>query len=144
MRAFAVRSFGEPPAVQDLPVPAADGGFLVRVSFAGVNPLDNSLLGRLAADSSYPFVAGVDFAGVAEQVPPGDHGVRAGDRVFGMARTHGSYAEYTAIAAAARMEPVARIPDGVADEQAGACPSRRSPPSGPLTCSRSRPASTLS
>ena len=40
MRAFAVRSFGEPPAVQDLPVPAADGAVLIRVRFAGVNPLD--------------------------------------------------------------------------------------------------------
>jgi NADPH:quinone reductase-like Zn-dependent oxidoreductase len=123
MRAFAVPRFGEPPSVLDLPVPAADGAFLVAVRFAGVNPLDNSLLGRLTADSSYPFVVGIDFAGVAERVPPGDHGVRAGDPVFGMARTHGSYAEYTAIAPAARLEPVARIPDGVADDQAAALPT---------------------
>jgi hypothetical protein len=34
---------------------------------------------------------------VAERVPAGDHGLRAGDRIFGMARTHGSYAEYTAV-----------------------------------------------
>jgi hypothetical protein len=39
-----------------------------------------------------------------------------------MARTHGSYAEYTAVSPAARMEPVARIPDGVADDQAAALP----------------------
>jgi NADPH:quinone reductase-like Zn-dependent oxidoreductase len=65
---------------------------------------------------------GIDFAGVAERVPAGDHGLRAGDRVFGMARTHGSYAEYTAVAPAAVMEPVARIPDGVADDQAAALP----------------------
>jgi Zinc-binding dehydrogenase len=43
-------------------------------------------------------VVGIDFAGVAERVPAGDHGLRAGDRIFGMARTHGSYAEYTAVA----------------------------------------------
>jgi NADPH:quinone reductase-like Zn-dependent oxidoreductase len=122
MRAFAVRSFGESAVVQDLPVPAADGVFLVRVRFAGVNPLDNNLLGRLTAASPYPFVVGVDFAGVAERVPPGEHGLQAGDRVFGMARTHGSYAEYTAVAPAARMEPLARIPDGVADDQAAALP----------------------
>jgi NADPH:quinone reductase-like Zn-dependent oxidoreductase len=122
MRAFAIRSFGEPPSVQDLPVPVADGAVLIRVRFAGVNPLDNSLLGRLSATSSYPFVVGVDFAGVAERVPAGDHGLQAGDRVFGMARTHGSYAEYTAVDPAARMEPVARIPDGVADDQAAALP----------------------
>jgi NADPH:quinone reductase len=122
MRAFAVRSFGEAPSVHDLPVPAAAGAFVIRVRFAGVNPLDNNLLGRLTAASSYPFVVGVDFAGVAERVPAGDHGLRAGDRVFGMARTHGSYAEYTAVGAAARMEPLAPIPDGVADEQAAALP----------------------
>jgi NADPH:quinone reductase-like Zn-dependent oxidoreductase len=59
---------------------------------------------------------------VAERVPAGEHGLQVGDRVFGMARTHGSYAEYTAVASAARMEPLARIPDGVADDQAAALP----------------------
>ena len=122
MRAFAVRSFGEPASVQDLPVPAANGAALIRVRFAGINPLDSNLLRRLTAASPYPFVVGIDFAGVTERVPAGEHGLRAGDRVFGMARTHGSYAEYTAVALAARMEPVARIPDGVADDQAAALP----------------------
>jgi NADPH2:quinone reductase len=46
-----------------------------------------------------------------------------GDRVFGMARTHGSYAEHTAISPAATMEPLAKIPDGVADDQAAALPT---------------------
>jgi NADPH:quinone reductase len=122
MRAFAVRSFGEDASVQDLPVPADDGAVLIRVRFAGVNPLDSNLLGRLTAASSYPFVAGIDFAGVAERVPPGERDLRVGDRVFGMARTHGSYAEYTAIAPGVKMEPLARIPDGVADDQAAALP----------------------
>ena len=122
MRAFAVRSFGEPPSVHDLPVPAADGTVLIRVRAAGVSPLDSNLLGRLTAASSYPFVVGIDFAGVAERVPAGDHGLQAGDRVFGMARTHGSYAEYTAAAPGATLEPVARIPDGVTDDQAAALP----------------------
>ena len=122
MRAFAVRSFGEPASVQDLPVPTAPALVVVRVLFAGVNPLDNNLLGRLTAASPYPFVVGIDFAGVAEHVPAGVHGLRAGDRVFGMARTHGSYTEYTAVDPAAAMEPLARIPDGVADDQAAALP----------------------
>ena len=76
MRGFAVRSFGEPASVQDLPVPTADAEVLIRVRFAGVNPLDNNLLGRLTAASSYPFVVGIDFAGVAERVPAGAHGLR--------------------------------------------------------------------
>jgi hypothetical protein len=32
MRAFAVQSFGEPASVQDLPVPAADGGPLAAIA----------------------------------------------------------------------------------------------------------------
>ena len=122
MRAFAVGSFGEPASLHDLPVPTADGEVLVRVRFAGVNPLDNNTLGRLTAASSYPFVAGIDFAGVVEHVPAGAVDLQAGDRVFGMARTHGSYAEYTAVAPTAAMEPLARIPDRVADDQAAAMP----------------------
>jgi NADPH:quinone reductase-like Zn-dependent oxidoreductase len=123
MRAFAVGSFGEPASVHDLPVPTADGEVLIRVRFAGVNPLDNNLLGRLTVTSSYPFVVGIDFAGVAERVPAGVPDLRAGDRVFGMTRTCGSYADYTAVALTAAMEPLARIPDGVADDQAAALPT---------------------
>jgi len=123
MRAFAVKSFGEPASVQNLPVPDGDDAVLVRVRFAGVNPLDNNLLGRLNADSSYPFVVGIDFAGEAERVPAGDHGLRVGDRVFGMARTHGAFAEYTAVTPGAKAEPLALIPDGVTDEQAAALPT---------------------
>jgi NADPH:quinone reductase-like Zn-dependent oxidoreductase len=122
MRAFAVRSFGEGASVHDLPLPTADAEVLIRIRFAGVNPLDNNLLGRLTATSPYPFVVGIDFAGVVERVPPEIHGLQNGDRVFGMARTHGSYAEYTAVAPSAAMEPLAHIPDGVADDQAAALP----------------------
>ena len=49
MRAFAVQSFGEAPAIHDLPIPAEDGGFLVRVRYAGVNPIDYKLIERLTA-----------------------------------------------------------------------------------------------
>jgi NADPH:quinone reductase-like Zn-dependent oxidoreductase len=123
MRAFCVRSFGEAPAVHDLPVPPAEGEFLVRVRYAGVNPIDNNNIARLSADSAYPFVLGVDFAGVVERVPVRGNGLRVGDRVFGMARTHGSYAEYTAVGPGAKGEPLARIPDSVSDEQAAALPT---------------------
>src|SRR6202044_2764530 len=95
----------------------------IRVRSAGVNPRDSNLLGRLTAASSYPFVVGIDFSGVAERVPAGDHGLRVGDRVFGMARTHGSYVEHTAASPTATMEPLAKIPDGVADDQAAALPT---------------------
>jgi NADPH:quinone reductase-like Zn-dependent oxidoreductase len=123
MRAFAVRSFGEAPAIHDLPIPAVDGAFLLRVAYAGVNPLDLNNLARLTASSAYPFVLGIDFAGVVERVPPGGDDLQVGDRVFGMARTHGAFAEYTAVTPGAKAEPLAPIPDGVTDEQAAALPT---------------------
>src|SRR5450432_809139 len=39
-----------------------------------------------------------------------------------MARTHGAYAEYTAVVPGVRTEPLTHIPDGVTDEQAAALP----------------------
>jgi NADPH:quinone reductase-like Zn-dependent oxidoreductase len=122
MRAFAVQSFGEAPAIHDLPIPLADGAFLIRVNYAGINPIDYKLVERLTASSTYPFVLGADFAGVVERVPAGESGIHIGDRIFGMARTHGAYAECTAVAPGAKTEPLARIPDGVTDEQAAALP----------------------
>ncbi len=121
MRAFAVLNYGETPAVHDLPIPDVDSGFVIRVSYAGVNPLDSNLLERLTAASTYPFVMGIDFAGVIERGAAASD-LQAGERVFGMARTHGAYAEYTAVAPSVKSEPLARIPDGVTDEHAAALP----------------------
>src|SRR6476661_1628733 len=122
MRAFAVRNFGEAPALYDLPIPSLESAFLIRVTYAGINPLDNILVERLTASSKYPFILGIDFAGIVERAPEGEPSLRTGDRVFGMARTHGAYAEYTAVAPGVKTEPLARIPDGVTDEQAAALP----------------------
>jgi len=85
MRAFAVRNFGEAAALYDLPIPGADGAFLIRVTYAVINPLDNILVERLTATARYPFVLGVDFAGIVERASEGELSLRAGDRIFGMA-----------------------------------------------------------
>jgi NADPH:quinone reductase-like Zn-dependent oxidoreductase len=122
VRAFAVPSFGEDPAVLEMAAPAAEGEFLIRVTYAGVNPTDYKRMERLTASSAYPAVVGVDFAGVLELTPDGESGLRPGDRVFGMARTNGSYAGYTAVAPGVLGEPIARIPAEVTDEQAAALP----------------------
>jgi NADPH:quinone reductase-like Zn-dependent oxidoreductase len=122
MRGFAVLSYGEAPAVHDLAIPDAAGAFLVRVSYAGINPLDSKLVERLTATSTYPFVMGIDFAGVIERAAPGGDDLQAGERIFGMARTHGAYAEYTVVAPGVKSEPFARIPAGVTDQQAAALP----------------------
>jgi NADPH:quinone reductase-like Zn-dependent oxidoreductase len=122
MRAYAVQRFGEAPAIHDLPIPSADGAFLIRVKCAGVNPIDHKTVDHLTASSKYPFVMGMDFAGVVEAVPAGERDLHIGDRIFGMARTHGAYCEYTAVAPGVKIEPLARIPEGVTDEQAAALP----------------------
>lgn len=121
MRAYAVRSFGEPPAIHELPLPPADDAYLIRVTCAGVNPIDYKQLDRLTPSSTYPYVLGIDFAGIIERAPAAAP-LRSGRRVFGMARTNGSYAAYTAVAPGAGPEPVALIPDAVTDEQAAALP----------------------
>lgn len=122
MRAFAVRNFGEPPGLVDIQSPSLGGEFVLRVSCAGVNPVDLQLVDQLTSASAFPFVLGVDVAGVAESVPGDQQAIHVGDRVFGMARTHGSYAEYTAVAPGVRTEPLARIPDGISNDQAAALP----------------------
>ena len=122
MRAFAVRKFGEAPAILDLPIPAESGSYLIRVKFAGVNPIDYKLVERLTASSPFPFVLGADFAGVVEAVPAGNTDFGVGDRIFGMARTHGAYAEHTAVKPGVKTEPLARIPESITDEQAAALP----------------------
>jgi NADPH:quinone reductase-like Zn-dependent oxidoreductase len=122
MRAFAVEGLGPAPAIHELPIPSADGAILIRVKSAGVNPIDYKLLERLTAASTYPYVVGIDFAGVVEAVPAGERDFHVGDRIFGQARTHGAYAEYTTVAPGLKAEPLARIPDGVSDDDAAALP----------------------
>jgi NADPH:quinone reductase-like Zn-dependent oxidoreductase len=122
MRAFAVKAFGEAPAVYDLPTPVADGKFLIRVSYAGANPIDYKLIDWLKPDSKYPHIVGVDFAGVLENGPPNDLGLRKGDRVLGMAGALGTYAEFTAVSQHGKKTTIARIPEGVANDAAAALP----------------------
>jgi NADPH:quinone reductase-like Zn-dependent oxidoreductase len=59
---------------------------------------------------------------VVERPPTGEQDLKAGDRVFGMARSHGAYADYTAVLSGVDREALARIPDGVANEQAATLP----------------------
>lgn len=83
-----------------------DGEALVRVHAAGVNPIDWKLREGVRRDvmpMRFPYVPGVDLAGVVERVGPGVTVVRPDQEVFGRA-AHGSYAEY-AIAPAEALAP---------------------------------------
>jgi NADPH:quinone reductase-like Zn-dependent oxidoreductase len=122
MKAIAVEQFASSPALLDLPLPDSEGKYSVRISTASVNPVDHKLLDRLKPDSHFPFVMGIDFAGTLVGHVPSSGSLKVGDRVFGMARMCGSYAQYTAIAPNVGNEPIARIPASLTDEQAASLP----------------------
>ncbi|MGW5398690.1 NADP-dependent oxidoreductase [Streptomyces sp. NPDC003952] len=91
-RAVLLDSFGGPEvlALQDVPEPeAGDGQIRVRVSAAGLNPMDwfmtadAETAGRFGL--SLPCGFGTDYAGVVDQVGAGADGYAVGDRVFGAA-----------------------------------------------------------
>jgi NADPH:quinone reductase-like Zn-dependent oxidoreductase len=123
MRAFAIDRFGEYGSLHDLPEPlAGPDELLVRVTFAGVNPVDWKIRDGLRGERHFPWVLGCDFAGVVEAAGRGVTAYRPGDRVFGTARRHGSFAERIVVAADDNEAAIAPIHDGLTDAQAAALP----------------------
>lgn len=132
MKLMGQRSWaqGQPMELLELPTPEPRPGEVrVAVRAIGVNPVDWKMREsgplRLAArliGPPPPVVIGVDFAGVVDAVGPGADGVRSGDRVVGgtnfARRQRGSYADTVFV----RPDQLARLPDGVDDETAGALP----------------------
>jgi NADPH:quinone reductase-like Zn-dependent oxidoreductase len=127
MRAIEQRGYGDPAQVlhlTDAPTPTcADDQVLVRVRAASVNAADGHLVAgdpvlmRPALGGLRPRrIAGMDLAGVIEQVGATVTGLAVGDEVFGKA--DGAFAEYVAAPAAT----LARKPAGVSFEQAAALP----------------------
>ncbi|MFE9560051.1 NADP-dependent oxidoreductase [Streptomyces sp. NPDC006487] len=80
----------------DRPVPGF-GEVLVRVSAAGVNPIDGKTRESGAFLGWPPFVLGWDVSGVVEETGPGVRLFESGDEVYGMPAfpaQAGAYAEY--------------------------------------------------
>src|ERR1700693_5977610 len=100
--------YGEPDvmSLRDVPIPEPqDGEVLIRVAYAGVNPSDSKARSGQSAragyryrEVSFPFVTGMDAAGVVERTGPHVTEFRAGDRVITWSavdgKTWGSYAEF--------------------------------------------------
>ncbi len=78
---------------------------------------------RDRGDRALPFVLGQDFAGVVSTAGDGVTKYREGERVFGIARNHGAYAQYTVVPEDDHVQPVAKIPDDVGDADAAALPT---------------------
>nr|WP_202918632.1 NADP-dependent oxidoreductase [Saccharothrix deserti] len=98
---------------------------LVRVAFAGVNPIDvmTRTGGGMAAAGviSLPFTPGWDLAGTVEAVGSQVNTLAVGDRVFGMARfprEGAAYAQYAIVPAV----DLAPTPDTLTDDAAAALP----------------------
>jgi NADPH:quinone reductase len=123
MKAALIEHRGEAAALKEIPIPQPnDRELLIRVTVAGVNPIDWKL-----RDGDYerklPFVLGQDFAGLVVDVGRQVHRYRIDDRVFGIAREHGAYAEYTIVPEDDHHQPIAKIPDDIGDAEAAALPT---------------------
>ena len=113
MRAMVFDHYGEPNvmSLRDVPVPEPqDGEVLIRVGYAGVNPSDSKARsGQIARagyryrETHFPFVTGMDAAGVVERTGVNVNEFKQGDRVITWSaadgKTWGSYAEFIRVPA---------------------------------------------
>jgi NADPH2:quinone reductase len=123
MRAMRAESFAEYGGLKLVEVPRprrADGRVLVRITSAGVTPLDHTILSGGHPRATAPLILGNEGAGVVED--PGDSVLPAGARVmftgpYGVAED-GTYSEWVAV----REEDLCIIPDTIDDAIAGGIP----------------------
>jgi NADPH:quinone reductase-like Zn-dependent oxidoreductase len=125
-RAVQLESFGGPGAlnVRDVPTPLAGHGQIrVRVSAAGLNPMDWFMTSDSETAArfglSLPCGFGTDYAGVVDQVGAGVTGFAVGDRVFGGALSR-AVADYVVTDAAVTVPALGahHTPYGVEDRTA--------------------------
>jgi NADPH2:quinone reductase len=123
MRAMRAEQFSgyEGLKLVDLPKPAvSDGKVLLRMTAAGVTPLDHTILTGQYSRAKTPLVLGNEGAGVVEE--GGGRDFPAGSRVmftgpYGVSED-GAYSEWLAV----RKESLCRIPEGVNDVSAAGIP----------------------
>ena len=124
MRAIRQEVLGGPEVLHLRHVPRPEPGpteVLVRVTAAGVNPLDWKTRATGVFLGRPPFTLGADVAGVVIALAEGVTRFAVGERVFGMPRFPGeaaAYAEYLT----APSRHLARIPNNLSDVEAAALP----------------------
>ncbi len=122
MRAAVITRPGGPDVfeIQSRPVPSPGcGELLIRVRASAINRADLlQRIGRYPAPPGAPTdIPGLEFAGEIAALGEGVTGWRLGDRVCGLVGG-GAHAEYLAT----HERTVARIPDGLTSDVAGAAP----------------------
>jgi NADPH2:quinone reductase len=129
MRAVGVTEFGGPEVLHVIDIPAeplGEGQVRLRVSAAAINPTDtyarNGTYAQRDPVKQFPFVPGMDVAGVLAEIGPGvDTDLAVGQHVMGIVLptgSHGGYREDLVLPVAS----VARVPAGVDDVAAATLP----------------------
>src|SRR5262245_61238580 len=124
MKAVSQDELGGPEVLKLVTLPTPEPGvsqILIRVSAAGVNPIDGAQRQTGAFVGEPPFVLGWDVSGTVEAVGPGVTLFAPGDEVFGLLpfpQGHGAYAEY----AIGPTRAFVRKPDRLDHVQAAAIP----------------------
>src|SRR5277367_315335 len=123
MRAMRAEQFSgyEGLKLVELPKPAvSDGKVLLRITAAGVTPLDHTILSGKFHHSKAPLVLGNEGAGVVEAGGGTDFPVGSRVMFWGTygAFEDGTYSEWVAV----RKEDLCLIPDNVADVSAASIP----------------------
>ncbi|MGF7031187.1 NADPH:quinone reductase-like Zn-dependent oxidoreductase [Paenibacillus mucilaginosus] len=123
MKALVLLGPGKPDTLQiaELPLPEPGPGEIrVRIHAAGLNPVDYKAAANGHPAWIYPFVPGVDGAGIVDAVGDGVTEWKSGDRVayHGSFTKPGTFAEYAVTTA----HTAARIPEELTFEEAAAFP----------------------
>lgn len=110
--------------IREVAVPTInENEVLVKVTAAGVNPLDNMISRgevKIIVPYKLPQVAGNEVVGIIEQKGSNVANFEIGDRVFSRLPLDkiGAFAEYVAI----NQDAIAKVPDYLTDEEAAAVP----------------------
>jgi NADPH2:quinone reductase len=128
MKAIIIERFGGAETLQwkDMPKPIAqEGEVLIKVAYAGVNPVDWKVREGFFKDRmpyEFPIILGWDVSGVVAEVGKDVHELKVGDEVFAYVRKPlvkwGAYAEYVAFDA----KNVAKKPKGLSFAESAALP----------------------
>jgi NADPH:quinone reductase-like Zn-dependent oxidoreductase len=125
-RAVIYETFGSPEVLElrEVPEPhAGPGGVRVRVTAAGLNPMDWILASMPEVAKRFgitlPSGFGCDFAGVVDEVDDGVTGFAVGDRVYGGALGR-AVADFVVVETPA--DALAHTPEGIGDEVAATLP----------------------
>ena len=124
MKAAVLNKKNEDLEIKEVPMPEIDeDDVLVKVKYAGVNPLDNMIVReevKLITPYKYPLVMGNEFSGIVEKTGSSVTDFTEGDRVYARMPLNkiGAFAEYVAI----NKYAIAKIPDYLKFDEAACVP----------------------